>query len=319
MAVVGHVRRLYERIRGEVGKVIVGKEREVRLLIASMIAGGHVILEGEPGLAKTTLARAIASSLNLSFKRIQFTPDLLPSDIIGTVVYDLRSGEFRFRHGPIFANLILADEINRGSPRTQSAFLEAMQEERVTVEGVAYELPRPFIVIATMNPIELEGVFPLPEAQLDRFMSSIRFGYPSREELAEIVRKERVVAEWPVEPVAGPEDLLEAREALYDVAVEQPVLDYLIDIVEATHKHAAVLYGASPRAALMLARLSKALAAVDGRDYVVPDDVKEAAGAVLRHRLVLRPEAEAEGTAAKDRVVAEILKGVPTPSPPAMP
>ena len=319
MALVSHVRRLYERVRGEVAKVIVGKEREVRLVIASVIAGGHVILEGEPGLAKTTLARAVASSLRLSFKRIQFTPDLLPSDIIGTVVYDLRQGEFRFRKGPIFANLVLADEINRGSPRTQSAFLEAMQEERVTVEGVTYELPKPFIVIATMNPIELEGVFPLPEAQLDRFMASVRLTYPSRGELIEIVRRERVVTEWPVEPVAGPEDLLEAREALYEVRIEEPVLNYMLDIVEATHKHPAVLYGASPRAAIMLARLSRALAAVDGRDYVIPDDVKEAAPAVLRHRLVLRPEAEAEGSRAKDRVVAEILKGVPTPSPPAMP
>jgi MoxR-like ATPase len=313
----GFVRNLYSRVMGEVSKVIVGKERELRLLIAAIIAGGHAILEGEPGLAKTTIAKAIASSLNLEFRRIQFTPDLLPSDILGTVVYDVRSGVFKFRRGPIFANLVLADEINRGSPRTQSAFLEAMQEGRVTVEGVSYELPKPFIVIATMNPIELEGVFPLPEAQLDRFMVSIRLTYPSREELADIIMREEVIESWPIKPVAGAEDLIEARKALAGVTISKPVLDYILDIVDATHKHPMVLYGASPRAALMLARLSRALAAVDGRAYVIPDDVKEAARAVLRHRLVLKPEAEIEDSAAKDSVVEEVLKTTPTPSPPA--
>lgn len=313
----GVVRTLHSRIIGEVSKVIVGKERELRILVASIIAGGHVILEGEPGLAKTTMARAIASALNMEFRRIQFTPDLLPSDILGTVVYDVRSGVFKFRRGPIFANLVLADEINRGSPRTQSAFLEAMQEGRVTVEGVSYELPKPFIVIATMNPIELEGVFPLPEAQLDRFMVSVRLTYPSREELADIILREEVIESWPVRPVADAEDLMEAQKVIPSIDISRPVLDYILDIVEATHKHPSILYGASPRAALMMVRLSRVLAAVDGRDYVIPDDVKEAARAVLRHRLVLRPEAEAEGSTVRDRIVEEILRETPTPSPPA--
>ena len=311
-------RELYKAIMGEIGKVIVGKRRELRILVASVIAGGHVILEGEPGLAKTTIARALASTLRLSYKRIQFTPDLLPSDIIGTYVYNMATGEFTFKKGPIFANVVLADEINRGSPRTQSAFLEAMQEGSVTVEGVTYPLPRPFIVIATMNPIELEGVFPLPEAQLDRFMASIRLTYPTREELEEILDRDRVVEEWPVSPVAGPEDLERAREELWSITVSPEVKRYVVDIVEATHAHEAVAYGASPRAAIMLLRLSRALAAIEGRDYVIPDDVKEAARPVLRHRLVLHPEAEAEGSAVRDRVVEEVLSKVPTPSPPAM-
>lgn len=305
------------RILSELHKVIVGKEDEVKLLLATLIAGGHALLEGVPGVAKTTIAKALATATGLEWKRIQFTPDLLPSDIIGTMVYEGRTGEFKFRKGPIFANIVLADEINRASPRTQSAFLEAMQEGQVTIEGMPYKLPEPFMVIATMNPIEFEGVFPLPEAQLDRFLVKIVIDYPTREELLEIVRKHDYIEEWPIKAVVGPAEIRELMRLVRKVYIDDSILDYIVDIVEATRRHPTVRLGASPRAAIALSKLSRALALMDGRDFVLPDDVKGVARAVLRHRILLKPEAEIEGGITPDDVVEQILREVPTPSPPA--
>jgi len=306
-----------DKILSEIHKVIIGKAREVKLLLATLIAGGHALLEGVPGVAKTTIAKALATAAGLEWKRIQFTPDLLPSDIIGTMVYDRKSGEFKFRRGPIFANIVLADEINRASPRTQSAFLEAMQERQVTIEGTPHRLPEPFMVIATMNPIEFEGVFPLPEAQLDRFLVKIIIDYPTRSELVEIVRRHDYIEEWPVRAVVRPsviEDLVKAARRVY---IDNSILEYIVEIVEASRRHPLVRLGASPRAAIALSKLSRVLALMNGRDYVLPDDVKEVAKEVLRHRILLKPEAEVEGRVTPDDVVDQILREVPTPSPPA--
>ena len=314
LADVSAVRELVSRVGAEIGKVVYGLEEQVRIVVVSLIVGGHVLLEGVPGVAKTTLAKALAGSLSLSFKRIQFTPDLLPSDIIGTVVYDPRSGVFRVRKGPIFANIVLADEINRASPRTQSALLEAMQEKQVTIEDKTYRLEEPFFVIATQNPVEMEGTFPLPEAQLDRFLVKVTIPMPPRDVLRRVLQGLRVIEEWPVRPVAGAGDVLAAREAVWSVEARDPVLDYILDIVEASHRHPDVRLGASPRAAIALLQLSRGLAASEGRDYVIPDDVKLAARYVLPHRLILRPEAEAEERRPED-VVEEILREVPVPVP----
>ena len=308
------VKELTARIIGEVGKVVYGLERETRIIVAALLVGGHVLLEGVPGVAKTTLAKALAGSLSLGFKRVQFTPDLLPSDIIGTLVYDQKTGEFRLRKGPVFTNILLADEINRASPRTQSALLEAMQERQVTIEGNTLRLPDPFFVIATQNPIEMEGTFPLPEAQLDRFLVKVVIGLPEREVLRRVLRELRSIERWPIRSVAGAKELAAAREAIWGVEVRDPVLDYILDLVEATHKHPAVRLGAGPRAAIALQQVSRALAAMDGRDYVIPDDVKEAARYVLPHRLILQPEAEAEGVTA-EQVVAQLLDSTPVPVP----
>ncbi len=308
------VAELAARITGEVGKVVYGLEEETRVILAALLIGGHVLVEGVPGVAKTTLAKAIASSTSLSFKRVQFTPDLLPSDIIGTMVYDQRSGEFRLRRGPVFTNILLADEINRASPRTQSALLEAMQEKQVTIEGQTLRLPEPFLVIATQNPIEMEGTFPLPEAQLDRFLAKVTIGLPRREVLRRILRGINEIEKWPVKPVADAKAILAAREAIRSIEVKDPVLDYILDLVEATHRHPDVRLGASPRAAIALQQLSQALAAIEARDYTIPDDVKKAAKYVLPHRLVLHPEAEAEGKTG-EKVVEEVLEETPVPVP----
>ncbi|MCE4625812.1 MAG: MoxR family ATPase [Desulfurococcales archaeon] len=311
---VENVRRLAQSVIGEVTKVVYGLERELKIILASMIVGGHVLLEGIPGVAKTTMAKAIASSLQLSFSRIQFTPDLLPSDIIGTMVFDQKSAEFRLRKGPIFANIILADEINRASPRTQSALLEAMQERQVTIEGNTLRLPEPFLVIATMNPIEMEGTFPLPEAQLDRFLVKVVIEMPGKETLSTVLDNLRRIYEWPVQKAATGEDILAAREAIWDVEVKPEVKDYIIDLVLTSHKMEGVRLGGSPRAAIALLQLSRALAAIDGRDYVIPDDVKEAARYVLPHRIILSPEAEAEGLNPHS-IVEKLLQRVKVPVP----
>jgi len=308
------VSKLADRVLGEVSKVVYGLEKETRIILASLIVGGHVLIEGVPGVAKTTLAKAIASSLDLSFKRIQFTPDLLPSDIIGTLIFDQRTGEFRLRKGPIFANIVLADEINRASPRTQSALLEAMQERQVSIEGNTLRLPEPFMVIATQNPVELEGTFPLPEAQLDRFLVKVPIRRPGRDVLKRVLKSLRVIERWPISPVAGAKDVLEAREAVWSVEVSEPVLDYIIDLVDATHEYPGVELGASPRAAIALQQLARALAAIAGRDYVIPDDVKVAARYVLPHRIVLAPEAEAEGLT-PEAVVENVLEKTRVPIP----
>ncbi len=301
-----------EKILAEVSKVLVGKDRDVLLILAAMVAGGHVLLEGVPGVAKTTMAKAVASALNLKFKRIQFTPDLLPTDIIGTMVYDPKTGEFRLRRGPIFANIVLADEINRASPRTQSALLEAMQERQVTIEGNTLRLPEPFIVIATQNPIEMEGTFPLPEAQVDRFLMKLDVGYPNRSETIEMLKRLRTIEEWPIKPVASEKDIMALRSMSWSVHVDESILNYIADIVEETRRHPTVKLGGSPRAAISLLQVSRALALLDGRDYVLPDDVKNAAKPVLRHRIILTPEAEIEGID-PNQVIDEILRKIPAP------
>ncbi len=311
---LAHVQRLAELVLREVGKVVYGLEEQVKIILAALLADGHVLLEGVPGVAKTTLAKALASSMDLKFKRIQFTPDLLPSDIIGTMIYDQRTGEFRPRLGPIFANIVLADEINRASPRTQSALLEAMQERQVTIEGQTYRLEQPFFVIATQNPIEFEGTFPLPEAQLDRFLVKVVIERPKPEVLKRVLREYRRINEWPVEKVVSRNDVLAAQAAIWEVKVSDSIIDYIVALVEETHRHDMVRLGASPRAAIAMQQLSRALAAMDGRDYVIPDDVKLAARYVLPHRVILKPEAEVEGVT-PERVVDEVLKRVPAPVP----
>ncbi len=304
------VNRIIEHAR----EIVIGKDRELKILIATIIVGGHVLLEGVPGVAKTLMARVVAASFDLSFKRIQFTPDLLPSDIIGTKIFNPKTGEFETRRGPIFANIVLADEVNRASPRTQSALLEAMQEKQVTIEGETHRLPEPFTVIATQNPIELEGTFPLPEAQLDRFTTKIVIEMPGREILLEILRKLRTIVEWPVARVATAKDILEARKLLWEVEVSDPVREYIVSLVEATHRHRDVRLGASPRAAIALQQIARALAAFEGRDYVIPDDVKKAAPYVLVHRVILKPEAELEGVTG-ETVVKDVLASVEVPVP----
>ena len=308
------VRELMSSILREVGKVIVGKNDLIRHILIALMVGGHVLLEGVPGVAKTLIAKAVARSFNMKYSRIQATPDLLPSDIVGTFIYNPKTGDFKPRKGPIFANIILFDEINRASPRTQSALLEAMQEGQVTIEGETYRLPQPFIVIATMNPIEMEGTFPLPEAQLDRFLLKLVVGLPSHDEHIEIMRRIHTIQEFNISPVASGADILRIRSMLPEVKVRNEVLDYIVRIVEETHRNPSVKLGGSPRAAISLYLCSKANALVEGRSYVIPDDVKALALPVLRHRILLSPEAELEGMSSDD-IIKAVLKKVPVPTP----
>ena len=310
----GFVYKITKSIVDEVSKIIVGKLDIVNYILIALYSGGHVLLEGVPGVAKTLMAKTIARTFNMTYSRIQATPDLLPSDIIGTFVYDPKTGEFRPRKGPIFANIVLFDEINRASPRTQSALLEAMQERQVTIEGITFKLPEPFMVIATQNPIEMEGTFPLPEAQLDRFLLKVIVDYPSREESIEILRRIHFIEEFRVNAVADASDVLKIREMLPHVRVSGEVMDYIVSIVEESRKHPHVRLGGSPRAGIALYLCSKAKALIEGREYVIPDDVKYVAHPVLRHRIILKPEAELEGITT-DQVISEILKTVKVPTP----
>ncbi|BES80457.1 MoxR family ATPase [Pyrodictium abyssi] len=306
----GAVTTVYERVLREVQRVVVGLHRELRVVLAAVLAGGHVLLEGPPGVAKTTMARAIASALDLEFRRVQFTPDLLPGDVIGGYVY--RGVEFVFERGPVFTDLLLVDEINRASPKVQSALLEAMQERQVTVWGRSFRLPETFTVLATMNPFESEGVYPLSEAQLDRFMVSVPVYYLGVEDMVRVLDMVDRVEEWPVEPVAGREDLLRARREVRMVHVDRNVKYYIALFVDYTRRSPHVALGASPRAAVALMRVSQALALIDGRGYVEPDHVREAARYVLRHRVVLKPEARLAGVK-PDEVVEEAISKVPVP------
>ncbi|MCS7133523.1 MAG: AAA family ATPase [Candidatus Caldarchaeum sp.] len=280
-----------EVVKAEVGKIVVGMEEALESLVVSLLTGGHVIMEGVPGLAKTLLAKSFAMSLGLSFKRIQFTVDILPSDIIGGLVFNRKTGELEFRPGPLFANVVLIDEINRAPPRSQSALLEAMQERQVTVEGVTYRLPEPFLVIATQNPVELEGTFPLPEAEIDRFMMRVLVSYPSREEEMQILRMRNVSGEEiDVNVVVDRELLTAASEEVRKVTVVPQIIQYIVDIVSRSRSDERLVIGASPRAEIALLYAAKALAALDNRTYVIPDDVKKACFRVLNHRLVPKPE-----------------------------
>lgn len=307
------VKALSDKIIAEVSKVIVGKTEELKLIEACLFAGGHVLLEGVPGVAKTTMAKALASSLGLKFDRIQFTPDLLPSDIVGTYVFDQKASDFRIRQGPIFGNIILADEINRASPKTQSALLEAMQERQVTIEGTTIPLPSPFLVLATQNPIEFEGTYPLPEAQIDRFLMRVQIGYPTRAETMLMLKNLRGIMETKVRPVSD-EKTLQALipAAIWSENVDDTIRGYITDIVEATRSHPAVRLGGSPRAATSLLVGSSGLAAVEGRGYVIPDDVKRVAPFVLAHRLVLRQDAVLDGVT-QSTIVTQVLQSTKVP------
>jgi MoxR-like ATPase len=308
------VHELSSRVLDEIERAVVGKREQLELVFMGFLANGHVLLEDFPGLAKTLAARSFARVLSMEFARIQFTPDLMPSDVTGSSIWNQRDGEFDFRPGPIFTNLLLGDEINRAPPKTQAALLEAMQERQVTIEGTTHPLGPPFLVIATQNPIEYEGTYPLPEAQLDRFLLRTAFGYPDRRDEIDVLgrRIERREDEVLLEPVADRETVLAMQQALELVHVADSVRAYCVDLVAATRESPSAAVGASPRGSLALLKLARARAAVTGRDYVVPDDVKAVAVAALAHRLVLRPELWVQKVSAAD-VVRDVLDTVPTP------
>ncbi len=308
------VAALGQRVIAQVERVIVGKRAVLDQIMAATLAGGHVLLEDYPGLAKTLIARSFAAALGLDFRRIQFTPDLLPGDITGGYVYNRAAERFELRRGPIFANVVLADEINRASPKTQSALLEAMQERQVTLEGETMPLPEPFLVLATQNPIEYEGTFPLPEAQLDRFLMKLSIGYPSLEEEREILRRrrERRSDDVVIEQVTDAAELLAMRNAIEDVYVDADIEDYIVRLVAATRTDARVAVGASPRGSLALLKLARVRAALDGRDFVIPDDVKVFVRPALAHRLILTPDLWMQRRAA-DEILASALHATPAP------
>ena len=309
------VGRISSRILDEVEKAVLGKREALELLMLGLLADGHVLLEDYPGLAKTLMARSFASATSLDFSRIQFTPDLMPSDVTGSSVYNQREADFDFRPGPIFANLLLADEINRAPPKTQAALLEAMQERQVTTEGETRRLGPPFLVLATQNPIEYEGTYPLPEAQLDRFLLRMSVGYPAREDEWRLLadRAARRTDEVALEPVVDRETLLAMQQACEGVFVSEAVGLYMVDVVTATRTSQSIQVGASPRGSLALLKLSRCRAALDGRDYVTPDDVKAVAVPALAHRLTLRPELWVQRISPEE-IVRERLDAVPTPA-----
>ncbi|MFF0367200.1 AAA family ATPase [Micromonospora sp. NPDC005087] len=314
------VGRLAQAVLDAVGTVVVGKRDALELVLAGILAGGHVLLEDLPGLGKTLTARSFAQALGLDFRRLQFTPDLLPADVTGSFLYDQRNGDFTFRAGPVFTNLLLADEINRTPPKTQSALLEAMQEKQVSVEGVTYKLDEPFHVLATANPIEYEGTYPLPEAQLDRFLLRVSFGYPEHDEEWEVLRRRmsRRREEAEIKPVVDAATLRSMQAALEDVVVEDSVGRYIVALTAATREHPSVLVGASPRGSLALLLLARVRAVFGGRDYVVPEDVKEVAAPALAHRITLRPEMWLRRVDPAF-VVGEVLEGTPAPASGALP
>ena len=311
---LAQVRELSAEVLDEVERAVVGKRERLELVWLGFLADGHVLLEDFPGLAKTLAARSFAQVLSMRFTRIQFTPDLMPSDVTGSSIWNQRDGDFEFRPGPIFTNLLLSDEINRAPPKTQAALLEAMQERQVTIEGVTHTLEPPFLVIATQNPIEYEGTYPLPEAQLDRFLLRTAFGYPNRDGEVDVLarRIERESDDVVLRPVVDREALLTMQVAIERVHVAPSVQEYCVDLVSATRESPSTAVGASPRGSLALLKLARCRAALAGRDYVLPDDVKAIAVPALAHRLVLRPELWVQRVSSED-VVREVLETVPTP------
>jgi MoxR-like ATPase len=314
------VGRIAQDVLDAVGTVVVGKRDALGLVLAGILSGGHVLLEDLPGLGKTLTARSFAQALGIGFRRLQFTPDLLPADVTGSFLYDQRTHDFTFRAGPVFTNLLLADEINRTPPKTQSALLEAMQERQVSVEGATYRLDPPFHVLATANPIEYEGTYPLPEAQLDRFLLRVSFGYPTGDEEWAVLQRRmaRRQEEAVIDPVADGDTLLAMQAALEDVTVEDSIGHYIVAVTAATRTHSQVLVGASPRGSLALLLLSRARAVLDGRDYVVPEDVKAVAAPALAHRITLRPEMWLRRIDPAT-VVADVLNRTPAPASGALP
>ena len=312
-ATISEAARPIQQAVAEVGRRVVGQDVMVERLMVGLLTGGHILLEGVPGLAKTLAVRTLAEIIHASFARIQFTPDLLPADVLGTMVYDVKTQEFGVKKGPIFANIILADEINRAPAKVQSALLEAMQERQVTIGGHSYVLEEPFLVLATQNPIESEGTYPLPEAQLDRFLLKVHVGYPSRNEEKEILLRMSAGVPITVEPRLSPADILAARTAVRAVQLDQRLVDYIVDLVRATREsNPLVAFGASPRASIALAQAGRAMAFLRGRAFVVPEDVQAVAADVMRHRIVLTFEAEAEDVTA-DTVIARVLSAVRAP------
>lgn len=313
---VGPVAAGMERIKAEIGKVIVGQDDLIELLAAALFAGGHVLLEGVPGIAKTLTAKLLAQTLQADFSRIQFTPDLMPSDVIGTTVFNQKTSEFSFNPGPVFANLILIDEINRAPAKTQAALFEVMEEYQVTVDGVTYPLEFPFFVMATQNPIEQEGTYKLPEAQLDRFLVKIILRYPALDEEKAILRRFREdftqEVRHTVQSVFAAADLRQARALVQQVFIEEVLLDYIATLIHATRSHADLYLGASPRASLAILKMSKAFAALRGRDFVTPEDIRQVAFPVLNHRIILQPEREMEGLDPVD-VINDIIQKIDLP------
>ena len=312
---------LVQNVLRQVGRRVVGQEYMVERLLISLLTGGHVLLEGVPGLAKTLTVRTLAEAIDTSFQRIQFTPDLLPADVVGTQVYDQSNGQFSVKRGPIFANIVLADEINRAPAKVQAALLEAMQEKQVTIGGTTFKLDEPFLVLATQNPIEQEGTYPLPEAQVDRFMLKLKVGYPTKQEEKEIMRRMAGGEAIPIQHVARPEQIMEARRHIADLYMDERIVDYIVEIVHATRSPAdaglkdlvpLIEFGASPRATIALAQASRAHAFLRGRSFVTPDDVKAIAPDVLRHRVVTTYEAEAEEVTG-DTIVQRVLAKIESP------
>ena len=307
------VQRLATVLRESVQRIIVGKSETIDLAVLALLCRGHVLLEDVPGTGKTTLAKALAASLDCRFGRIQFTPDLVPADVLGVNFYNQSKSEFEFRPGPVFSQVLLADEINRATPRTQSALLEAMQERQVSIDGVTRELPEPFMVMATLNPVEMEGTFPLPEAQLDRFMIRASLGYPERNEESSMLDRFKAGESLnPVQPVATSDEVLSAQKIIDGVKVDDTVRDYLLDIIDNTRTSSSLRLGASPRASLALQHTAQGRAAMNGRSYVLPDDVKELAVPVLAHRLLAETSTQLRGQAT-DQIVRDIIESTPVP------
>jgi len=312
------VREVAARLRQSVHEVVVGQDNAIDLLLVSLLSEGHILFEGVPGVAKTLLARTFAATLSLQFGRVQFTPDLMPGDIIGTNLFNFQTNQFTLTKGPLFTELLLADEINRTPPKTQAALLQAMQERSVTIDTATYELGQGFMVIATQNPIEQEGTYPLPEAQLDRFLFKVVLGYPTRDEERAIVHRHGHrttmprLTDFQIRPVADLGTIVAMRQIITQIRVSDAIIDYIVDLVRATRERPSISYGASPRAATMLTTASRAYAAMQGRDFVLPDDVKALAIPALRHRIVLAPGAEIEGLTT-EQVIRQIVEQVPAP------
>lgn len=316
---IGHVKSIYDQIRNEVKKVIIEQDKMIDYAILSLLCGGHLLIEGVPGLGKTLFIKALTDSMHLTSNRIQFTPDMMPADVVGTKVYNMQTQAFELRKGPVFANLILADEINRTPPKTQAGLLEAMQEESVSIDGVTMPLPQPFMVMATQNPIEFEGTYSLPEALVDRFLFKVIIDYPSKEAEAQLLRRMNEIHTRKLDPqncgvqaACSEADILAARETISAIKLEDSLFDYIVEIVDATRHHKIIEIGSSPRGGIALMNAAKAYAAVNGREYVLPEDIKEVALPALNHRIVLVPEAELEGILVKS-VLTEILNKVKVP------